>query len=58
MQFSNCKEYMPFIKTDFVGVYLFEPKVFEDSRGFFYESFNQKEFQETTGIMNSFVQDN
>ena len=39
-------------------VLLIEPKVFGDERGFFYESFNQKAFQEATGLDVRFVQDN
>jgi dTDP-4-dehydrorhamnose 3,5-epimerase len=39
-------------------VLLIEPKVFGDARGFFYESFNQKAFNEATGLNLSFVQDN
>ncbi|KAB2906692.1 MAG: dTDP-4-dehydrorhamnose 3,5-epimerase [Burkholderiaceae bacterium] len=39
-------------------VMLIEPKVFGDSRGFFYESFNQQAFSEATGAQYPFVQDN
>ena len=39
-------------------VILFEPKVFGDDRGFFFESFNQKIFEEMTGLKRNFVQDN
>lgn len=39
-------------------VILFEPKVFGDERGFFYESFNQREFEAAVGRPVSFVQDN
>lgn len=39
-------------------VVLFEPKIFEDERGFFYESFNQQIFDETLGFSPIFVQDN
>ncbi|MGR3886099.1 dTDP-4-dehydrorhamnose 3,5-epimerase [Pseudomonas sp. 1152_12] len=39
-------------------VILFEPKVFGDERGFFYESFNQKVFEEAVGKPVHFVQDN
>ena len=39
-------------------VLLIEPKVFGDSRGFFFESFNQKAFNEATGLDVTFVQDN
>ena len=39
-------------------VLLIEPKVFGDDRGFFFESFNQKAFNEATGLSVNFVQDN
>lgn len=39
-------------------VILFEPKIFGDDRGFFYESFNQKVFEEAVGRPINFVQDN
>ena len=39
-------------------IILFEPKVFGDERGFFFESFNQREFEEAVGRKVSFVQDN
>ena len=39
-------------------VVLIEPKVFGDARGFFYESFNQRAFNEATGTAHEFVQDN
>jgi len=39
-------------------VMIFEPRVFGDARGFFFESFNKKVFQEATGIQREFVQDN
>ena len=39
-------------------VLLLEPDIFEDDRGFFYESFNQEKFQKATGKNVSFVQDN
>lgn len=48
---------MNFIKTKIDGVIIIEPKVFEDSRGYFYESYNEKEFKEN-GIDARFVQDN
>ena len=37
---------------------ILEPKVFGDSRGFFFESFNQQDFQQVTGLDVNFVQDN
>jgi dTDP-4-dehydrorhamnose 3,5-epimerase len=39
-------------------VLLFEPRVFGDDRGFFYESFNQRAFDQDTGLNLQFVQDN
>jgi dTDP-4-dehydrorhamnose 3,5-epimerase len=39
-------------------VLIIEPKVFGDARGWFYESFNQQEFTDKTGITKPFVQDN
>lgn len=48
---------MPFIATDISGLYVFEPKVFEDSRGYFFESYNEKNFSEI-GVQATFVQDN
>lgn len=49
---------MKVIKTNIPDVLVFEPKVFGDERGFFYESFNDKVFQEATGEKINFVQDN
>ena len=48
---------MPFIETGFSGLLIFEPKVFEDSRGYFFESYNERAFHEQ-GIDVKFVQDN
>lgn len=44
-------------KTSFAGLLILEPHVFEDSRGYFFESFNRKQFLEA-GIDLEFVQDN
>ena len=44
--------------TAIPGVLVIEPRVFGDERGFFFESFNQKAFQEATGLDITFVQDN
>lgn len=44
--------------TTIPGVLIVEPKVFGDSRGFFLESFNQRDFNTATGTDFSFVQDN
>ncbi|PWT98156.1 MAG: dTDP-4-dehydrorhamnose 3,5-epimerase [Bacteroidetes bacterium] len=48
---------MPFTHTDFPGIVLFEPIVFEDDRGYFFESYNEKVFG-TEGLQFSWVQDN
>lgn len=45
-------------KTVIPEVLILEPKVFGDERGFFYESFNQRDFQKVTGLDVKFVQDN
>ncbi len=44
--------------TTVEGALVIEPDVYSDERGFFFESFNVKHFQETIGISTSFVQDN
>ena len=49
---------MNVVDTALPGVLILEPKVFGDERGFFYESFNAKAFQELTGLTPQFVQDN
>jgi len=48
---------MSFIKTDISGLLIFEPKVLEDDRGYFYEAYNEKKFSEA-GVNLKFVQDN
>ena len=49
---------MKAIPTEIPGLLIIEPKVFGDSRGFFYESFNRRMFREITGVDADFVQDN
>ena len=49
---------MNIIKTDIEGVLIIEPRVFGDARGYFFESYNKKEFKEQTGVDVQFVQDN
>lgn len=49
---------MNVIKTDIEGVVIIEPKVFGDNRGYFFESFNAREFEAQTGQKIDFVQDN
>lgn len=48
---------MNYIPTNIPGVVILEPKVFGDERGYFFESFNQKSFDENIGKI-EFVQDN
>lgn len=48
---------MNFIKTALDGVIIVEPRVFTDSRGYFFESYNEAEFKKN-GILNNFIQDN
>lgn len=48
---------MEFYKTSIDGVIVIKPKIFEDSRGYFFESYNEQEFIKN-GIPNKFVQDN
>ncbi len=45
-------------KTDIPDVLVLEPTVFGDERGFFFESFNQQQWQEQTGLRTRFVQEN
>ena len=49
---------MNFIKTDIDGVFIVEPKIFIDSRGYFFESFSKREFDSSIGYEVNFVQDN
>lgn len=48
---------MKIIPTEIDGVLILEPRLFQDSRGYFFESFNQKEFESKVGNV-TFVQDN
>ena len=48
---------MPFIKTDIAGLLIFEPRIFKDNRGYFFEAYNEQIFNEA-GINLKFVQDN
>lgn len=49
---------MNIVPTEISDVLIIEPRVFEDNRGFFYESYNEKSFIEKTGVATQFVQDN
>lgn len=48
---------MKFIKTEIPEIVIIEPQVFGDDRGYFFESFNQRQFEEQIGEVN-FIQDN
>ncbi len=45
-------------ETPLKDCYIIEPTVFEDDRGYFYEKYNEKKFEEITGLNGHFVQDN
>lgn len=49
---------MKALATEIPDVFLIEPQVFGDSRGFFFESYNQQSFSEKIGVDANFVQDN
>lgn len=49
---------MRVIETKLRGCFILEPTIFEDDRGYFYESFNKIKFQKLTGATGDFVQDN
>jgi len=48
---------MPFLTTEIPDLLIFEPKIFADSRGYFFESYNEKIFEQQ-GVNIRFVQDN
>lgn len=49
---------MNIIKTDIEGVLIVEPSIFGDARGYFFESYNARDFHEQTCIDVTFIQDN
>ncbi len=49
---------MPILPGEINGLWIIEPRVFSDNRGFFYESYNHRNFVETTGFQGDFIQDN
>ena len=49
---------MQIVDMPLPGLLVIEPKVWGDERGFFFESYNQRHFEELTGIKTAFVQDN
>ncbi len=57
VKFLPGTKVMEIIKTEIEGVVIIKPRVFEDARGYFYESYNKKEFDEKVAPTD-FVQDN
>lgn len=55
---ENIKSAMEYKKTAIEGVWVIEPKVFNDNRGYFFESWRQSDFDEHIGHHVEFVQDN
>ena len=49
---------MEIIRTEIEDVFIIEPRVFGDARGYFFESFNAAEFEAKSGVKTTFVQDN
>lgn len=49
---------MHVVKTEIDGCFLIEPTIHRDSRGYFFESFNARDFEQVTGVCPCFVQDN
>ena len=49
---------MKLVPTNIEGVFIIEPRLFGDERGYFFEAFSQRRFEELTGIHTAFVQDN
>lgn len=49
---------MKVTETKLQGCFIIEPSIFEDSRGYFFESYSQKRFKELTGLDTVFLQDN
>ncbi|MEN2435658.1 dTDP-4-dehydrorhamnose 3,5-epimerase [Weeksellaceae bacterium A-14] len=49
---------MNFIETPLKDCWILEPRIFEDDRGYFYEKYNEREFEQHTGLNGHFVQDN
>lgn len=49
---------MEYLKTEIEGVYVLEPRVFRDARGYFFESWRQADFDQHIGCHVEFIQDN
>lgn len=56
-QKEKYKVKMNYISTDIEGVYILEPRVFEDARGYFFESWKKEDFEKHIGKVD-FIQDN
>lgn len=54
---GDLESNMNYIKTDIDGVFIIEPKVFDDARGYFFEAFKQEEFEKNVGKID-FIQEN
>lgn len=54
---DNTFLFMEYIKTEIEGVYILQPKVFEDARGYFFEAFKNEDFKKNIGNVD-FIQDN
>ena len=46
---------MKLVPTNIEGVFIIEPRLFGDERGYFFEAFSQRRFEELTGIHTAFV---
>lgn len=57
MQNEKQLDKMNYISTDIEGVYILEPRVFEDARGYFFESWKKEDFEKHIGKID-FIQDN
>ena len=55
---QGLKVIMEIIRTNIDGVFIIQPRVFGDARGYFFESFNARDFAKQTGLNIHFVQDN
>lgn len=49
---------MNVVRTEIEGVVIIEPRIFSDGRGYFFESFSERDFERHTGVHVRFVQDN
>lgn len=54
----SINKQMQIKRTPIEGCFIIQPKIFEDERGYFYESFNKQQFERLTGQCFNFVQDN